>query len=74
MMKFYILRSFRRRRRNDRGRQKTTRGVSELIGLSVFISRISERYKKKEEGARGLRSRGSSGSRYRAMMMKKFDA
>ena len=44
-----VLRSFRRRRRNDRGRQKTTRCVSELIGLSVFVSRISERYKKKKK-------------------------
>ena len=67
------LRSFRRRRRNDRGRQAMLPIYSELIGLSVFVSRISGRYKKKEEGARGLRSRGSSGSRYRAMMMKKFD-
>ena len=42
--------------------------LSELIGLSVFVSRISERYKKKKKVR--ARSRGSSGSRRRAMMMK----
>ena len=45
MMKniFVNLRSFRRRRRNDRGRQAMLPIYSELIGLSVFVSRISEK-------------------------------
>ena len=43
------LRSFRRRRRNDRGRQAMLPIYSELIGLSVFVSRISGRYKKKKK-------------------------
>ena len=67
-----VLRSFRRRRRNDRGRQRVPQSDSELIGLSVFVSRMSERYKKKKKKVRA-RSRGCSVSRRRAMMMKNKD-